>query len=252
MQLGRVLLDGASTPQRVIIEKKQWFSWEGDDWLQPIRGQEIEGSGRLVAPLQPGKIVCVGLNYLDHVTENDPNRTVPDEPVIFMKPPSAVIGPGDPIVIANREHRTDYEAELALVIGKTARNVAASDWRGYIAGFTCANDVSDRVLQKKDGQWIRAKGYHTYCPVGPWIETDLDLDQAVVQSRLDGELRQSQPVSSMIFPLPRLIEFITGVMTLDPGDLVLTGTPFNVGPMQPGDTIEISVSGIGTLSNPVE
>ncbi len=252
MQLGRVLLDGASAPQRVIIEKKQWFAWEGDDWLHPVRGERIEGSGRLVAPLRPGKIVCVGLNYLDHVTENDPNRTIPDEPVIFMKPPSAVIGPGEPIKIANREHRTDYEAELALVIGKTARGVAASDWRGYIAGFTCANDVSDRVLQKKDGQWIRAKGFYTYCPVGPWIETDLDLDQAVVQSRLDGELRQNQPVSSMIFPIPRLIEFITGVMTLEPGDLVLTGTPFNVGPMQSGETIDVSVSGIGTLSNPVE
>jgi 2-keto-4-pentenoate hydratase/2-oxohepta-3-ene-1,7-dioic acid hydratase in catechol pathway len=205
----------------------------------------------LVAPLDPGKIVCVGLNYLDHVTENDPNRSVPDEPVIFMKPTSAVIGPGDTITIANRDHRTDYEAELALVIGKTAKGVSAGDWRGYVAGFTCANDVSDRVLQKKDGQWIRAKGFHTYCPVGPWIETELDLEQAVVQSRLNGELRQDQPVSSMIFPLPRLVEFITSVMTLDPGDLVLTGTPFNVGPMQPGDSIEVSVSGIGTLANSV-
>lgn len=251
MQLGRVLLDGETTPRRVVIDKETWVAWEGDDWMQPVKGARIEGNGHLVAPLEPGKIVCVGLNYLDHVTENDPNRTVPDEPVIFMKPTSAVIGPGDTINIANRENRTDYEAELALVIGKTAKGIAAADWRGYVAGFTCANDVSDRVLQKKDGQWIRAKGFHTYCPVGPWIETALDLDKAVVQSRLNGDLRQDQPVSSMIFPLSRLVEFISSVMTLEPGDLVLTGTPFNVDPMQPGDTIEVSISGIGTLANPV-
>ena len=251
MQLGRVLPDGATTPQRVIIDHDGWHAWEGENWFDPARGAPLEGPGVLLAPVQPGKIVCVGLNYLDHVTENDPNRTVPDEPVIFMKPPSAVIGPGEAIVIANRDHRTDYEAELALVIGNTARNVSSAKWRDYVAGFTCANDVSDRVLQKKDGQWIRAKGFHTYCPIGPWIETDLDLERAVVQSRLNGELRQDQPVSSMIFPIPRLFEFITGIMTLEPGDLVLTGTPFNVGPMQPGDTIDISISGIGTLSNPV-
>lgn len=251
MKLGRVILDGETAPQRIIIEKDAWYAWEDDDWLAPRKGPRIAGSGHLVAPLDPGKIVCVGLNYLDHVTENDPNRTVPDEPVIFMKPPSAVIGPGEPIRIANPGNRTDYEAELALVIGKPARDVPAADWRAYVAGFTCANDVSDRVLQKKDGQWIRAKGFHTYCPVGPWIETDLDLDGAVVQSRLNGELRQNQPVRSMIFPIPVLMEFITGIMTLEPGDLVLTGTPFNVGPMQPGDSVEVSVSGIGTLGNPV-
>lgn len=195
MRLGRVVLDGETTPRRVIIDKEAWFTWEGDDLLHPQKGVKIEGSGHFVAPFVPGKIVCVGLNYLDHVTENDPNRSVPDEPVIFMKPPSALIGAEDSIVIANRDNRTDYEAELALVIGKTARNVSAADWRGSIAGFTCANDVSDRVLQKKDGQWVRAKGYDTYCPVGPWIETELDLDSAVVQSRLNGELRQNQPVS---------------------------------------------------------
>lgn len=251
MRLGRVVIDGETTPRRVVIEENDWFAWEGDDWLAPRKGPKIEGNGRLVAPLEPGKIVCVGLNYLDHVTENDPNRTVPDEPVLFMKPPSAVIGPGETIHIANKDNRTDYEAELALVIGKTASRVSANDWRAYVAGFTCANDVSDRVLQKKDGQWIRAKGFYTYCPVGPWIETELDLDSAVVQSRLNGELRQDQPVSSMIFPVPMLFEYITGIMALEPGDLVLTGTPFNVGPMRTGDSIEVSVSGIGVLANPV-
>jgi 2-keto-4-pentenoate hydratase/2-oxohepta-3-ene-1,7-dioic acid hydratase in catechol pathway len=251
MRLGRVLLDGETTVRRVVIEEKAWYAWEGDAWLSPKKGEKIEGSGRLVAPLDPGTIVCVGLNYLDHVTERDPNRTVPEEPVLFMKPASAVIGPGDTIEIANPQNQTDYEAELALVVGKTARDVPRANWREYIAGFTCANDVSDRTLQKKDGQWVRAKGFHTYCPVGPWIETELDLDRAVVQSRLNGELRQDQAVSTMLFPIPLLVEYISGIMTLDPGDLILTGTPFNVGPMKPGDQIEVSVSGIGTLANSV-
>ncbi|MEZ4530971.1 MAG: fumarylacetoacetate hydrolase family protein [Thermomicrobiales bacterium] len=251
MRLGRVVLDSETTPRRVVIDKTEWFAWEGDDWLAPVKGAKIESEGRLVAPLAPGKIVCVGLNYLDHVTERDPNRKIPDEPVLFMKPTSSVIGPGETIRIANPEHQTDYEAELALVIGKTARDVPRSEWRNYIAGFTCANDVSDRTLQKKDGQWVRAKGFHTYCPVGPWIETELDLAQAVVQSRLNGELRQNQAVSTMHFPVPQLVEYISHIMTLDPGDLILTGTPFNVGPMKAGDQIEVSVSGIGTLANSV-
>ena len=129
MQLGRVLLDGETTPRRVVIDKKDWYAWEGDDWLHPEKGEKIIGDGHLVAPLEPGKIVCVGLNYLDHVTERDPNRNVPDEPVLFMKPTSSVIGPGDTITIANPENQTDYEAELALVIGKTARDVPQADWR---------------------------------------------------------------------------------------------------------------------------
>jgi 2-keto-4-pentenoate hydratase/2-oxohepta-3-ene-1,7-dioic acid hydratase in catechol pathway len=251
MQLGRVLLDGETSPRRVVIEKKDWYAWEGDDWLHPAKGEKIDREGCLIAPLEPGKIVCVGLNYLDHVTERDPSRKVPDEPALFMKPTSSVIGPGDTITIANPENQTDYEAELALVIGRTARDVPQADWRRYIAAFTCANDVSDRTLQKRDGQWVRAKGFHTYCPVGPWIETELDLDQAVVRSRLNGELRQNQAVSTMLFPVPMLIEYISHIMTLDPGDLVLTGTPFNVGALTSGDTIEASVSGIGWLANPV-
>lgn len=252
MQLGRVVLDGETAPRRVVIEETDWFTWEGDDWLAPEKGVKIENNGRLVAPLDPGKIVCVGLNYLDHVTERDANRSVPEEPVLFMKPPSSVIGPGETIRIANPGNQTDYEAELALVVGRTARDVSQANWRAYVAGFTCANDVSDRTLQKKDGQWVRAKGFHTYCPVGPWIETELDLSQAVVQSRLNGELRQNQAVSTMLFPIPLLVEYISHIMTLDPGDLILTGTPFNVGPMTAGDEIEVSVSGIGTLANRVQ
>ena len=234
---------------------------EGDNWYR-LEGDFAQGFSRaeslragldveLLAPIEPAKIVCVGLNYLAHVTENDPTRTVPEEPVLFMKPPSSVIGPEATIRIANPENRTDYEAELAVIIGKTARNIAAAEAFDHIFGYTCANDVSDRVLQKKDGQWVRAKGYDTYCPVGPWIETELDLDSAQVESFLNGEARQSQGASTMLFPLPELISFMSGVMTLNPGDLILTGTPEGVGPMANGDRIEVSVSGIGTLANPV-
>ena len=168
---------------------------------------------RLLAPLDPKKIVCVGLNYAAHVTERDATRKIPEEPVLFMKPTSSVIGPDETIHIANPQNQTDYEAELALVVGKTARDVPAANWREYIAGFTCANDVSDRTLQKKDGQWVRAKGFHTYCPVGPWIETELDLESAVVQSRLYGELRQNQAVSTMLLLGGAAVAAVAGIAT---------------------------------------
>jgi 2-keto-4-pentenoate hydratase/2-oxohepta-3-ene-1,7-dioic acid hydratase in catechol pathway len=205
----------------------------------------------LLPPVQPGKIVCVGLNYAAHVTENDASRTVPDEPVIFMKPPSSLIGHGEPIVIAHPDHRTDYEAELAIVIGTRCRNVAEADAPQYVLGYTAANDVSDRDLQQKDGQWVRAKGFDTYCPLGPCIVTDLDVSDTAVASRLNGEPRQSQTTASMIFNPNHLIAVISGVMTLEPGDLILTGTPEGVGPMKAGDTIEVEVGGVGILRNPV-
>lgn len=205
----------------------------------------------ILPPVQPGKIICVGLNYRAHVTENDPDRQVPDEPVLFMKPPSALIGHGATIRIARPEHRTDHEAELVLVMGTTARDVMESEAMSYVLGVTAGNDVSDRVLQKKDGQWIRAKGYDTYCPVGPWVATDLDLSDLKVESRLNGVVRQSQTTASMIWSPAQLVSYISGIMTLEPGDLVMTGTPEGVGPMQPDDTIEIEVGGVGILRNSV-
>jgi 2-keto-4-pentenoate hydratase/2-oxohepta-3-ene-1,7-dioic acid hydratase in catechol pathway len=242
-----------SNPRYGIVENEHVLAAKGDidTGLTPVEVDTPLSEARLLAPVEPTKIVCVGLNYLAHVTENDPTRSVPDEPVIFMKPLSALIGPGDEIRIVNLEHRTDYEAELAVVIGRLADNVSEVEALNYVRGYTCANDVSDRVLQKKDGQWIRAKGFRTYCPVGPWIETDLDLGEAVVQSRLNGELRQQQAVSTLIFNIPFLISYISRIMTLNPGDLLLTGTPEGVGSMTPGDVIEVEVTGIGTLSNPV-
>ncbi|MFT4037547.1 MAG: fumarylacetoacetate hydrolase family protein [Thermomicrobiales bacterium] len=226
----------------------------------PFLGEEVTSTGEeiatlgdveLLAPTDPGKIICIGLNYLAHVTERDPNRKVPEEPVMFMKPQSSLIGPGQTIEIANLDHRTDHEAELALIIGKTARHVSEEDALSYVAGYTVANDVSDRDLQKKDGQFIRAKGFDTYCPVGPWVETDLDITDLPVRSRVNRDTRQDQTTASMMWKPAFLVSYISGVMTLNPGDLILTGTPEGVGPLKPGDTIECEVGGIGVLSNPV-
>ncbi len=253
MRIGRVIERETGNSVEGIIEGDSVYRLTGDLFESPSRGDLIGPVSEMqfAPPLRPGKIVCVGLNYLAHVTENDPTRQVPDEPVIFMKPPSALIGSGDAIQIANPSNRTDYEAELAVVIGRTTRAVAPEDALSHVFGYTCANDVSDRVLQKKDTQWVRAKGFDTYCPLGPWIETELDLESTVVSSKVNGEVRQSQSVSTMIFPVPLLISFISGVMTLERGDVILTGTPEGVGPLQAGDTVEVSVTGIGTLTNPV-
>jgi 2-keto-4-pentenoate hydratase/2-oxohepta-3-ene-1,7-dioic acid hydratase in catechol pathway len=248
--------DGASGEARYgLLEDGTVYAASGDPFTGPgmTPGAAVGALDALtlLPPVQPGKIVCVGLNYAAHVTENDASRTVPDEPVVFMKPPSSLIGAGEPIVIANPDHRTDYEAELAIVIGRRARNVAEAEAFDYVLGFTAGNDVSDRDLQQKDGQWVRAKGFDTYCPLGPCIATDIDVANAKVESRLNGEVRQSQTTASMIFNPRFLISFISGVMTLEPGDVILTGTPEGVGPMKAGDTIEVEVGGVGVLRNPV-
>ena len=168
-----------------------------------------------------------------------------------MKPPSAVIGPGDMIELANPQNQTDYEAELAIVIGKKAKNVEPGDAADYILGYTAANDVSDRVQQKGDGQWIRAKGYDTYCPLGPVIATDIEPGNLRIGSKLNGVQRQDSNTNDLIFDVPFLVSFLSKVMTLNPGDIILTGTPEKVGGMQPGDMIEVEVEGIGKLTNTV-
>jgi 2-keto-4-pentenoate hydratase/2-oxohepta-3-ene-1,7-dioic acid hydratase in catechol pathway len=205
----------------------------------------------LVAPLDPGKIVAIGLNYVDHVTELDKSRKLPEFPVMFMKPPSGVIGPDAEIRLANPANDTHYEAEICVVIGKTATDVDEASALDYVFGYTCGNDVSDRVVQYAGGQWIQGKGYDTYCPLGPCIETDLDVSNVRVQSRLNGENRQNETTASLIFSIPFLISYVSKVMTLNPGDVIMTGTPAGVGPMKAGDTIEIDVEGIGVLRNPV-
>ena len=197
----------------------------------------------------PSKIVCVGRNYADHAREL--GNEAPSEPIIFLKPPSAVLAPGGRIVRPPQSQRVDFEGELALVIGREARNVAEGSWRDFVAGFTCANDVTARDLQKKDVQFTRGKSFDTFCPIGPWIETDLDPASLRLITRVNGEVRQDGNTSQMIFSCGFIIAFITSIMTLAPGDVVLTGTPAGVGPLNAGDTVEVEIEGIGTLRNVV-
>lgn len=210
----------------------------------------LAGEFSLLTPAVPSKIVALGVNYRKHAPEL--GHELPKEPLLFMKPPSALVNPGDPICIANEENRTDYEAELVVVIGKPCRNIAAADAPAYILGYTCGNDVSDRVLQKLDGQWIRAKGYDTYCPIGPHIVTDISPENLRVQAILNGRVVQDGSTADMITGVCEAVAFISRVMTLNPGDLIMTGTPNGIGPLTAGDSIEIRIAGIGSLVNPVQ
>jgi len=215
-------------------------------------GQVVPLNGvRLLAPVLPSKIICVGLNYALHVKESQSATKIPEEPVLFMKPPTAVIGPGAEIVYPASSSRVDYEAELAVVIGQTAHNVSVNDAEDYIWGYTCLNDVTARDLQKRDGQWTRGKGFDTFCPVGPWVETDLGYEGLTVESLLNDRQKQSGNTMDMVFSVPFLVSYISRIMTLLPGDVISTGTPEGISPMQPGDTIEIRISGIGSLINQV-
>ncbi len=203
----------------------------------------------LRAPVEPSKIVCIGLNYHAHVAASFSADKPPEYPLIFLKPPSSLIGPGDKIVHPSQSERVDYEAELGVIIGKTARNVPVEDAEKHIFGFTCVNDVTARDLQKKDGQWSRAKGFDTFCPVGPWIVSTLNWSDVLVEGILNDKIMQSGRTSLMIFNIPYLISYISSAMTLLPGDLISTGTPSGIAPMKSGDTIEVRVEGIGSLTN---
>jgi len=204
---------------------------------------------RLLAPVLPGKIICVGRNYAEHAREQ--NVDVPEIPLLFLKPPSAVIGPGDHIVLPPQSRQVEHEGELAVVIGRTGRWISSGDALQYVCGYTVANDVTARDLQRRDGQWTRGKGFDTFCPLGPWIETDLDPADVLVQTRVNDEMRQMASSREMMFPVDQLIAFISSVMTLNPGDVILTGTPAGIGPLRAGDTVEVTVEGIGSLKNPV-
>ncbi len=203
----------------------------------------------LLAPCRASKIVLVGLNYRDHAREL--GMKIPENPIIFIKPPTTLIGPGGKIIYPRGVKRLDYEAELALVIKKTARNVKEKDAGRYILGYTCLNDITARDQQQKDIQWTRAKTYDTFCPLGPWLETSLTPGQLQVQSILNKKTVQDSNTKNFIFSVNRLVSFISGIMTLMPGDVISTGTPSGIGPMKPGDTIEIEIEGIGTLRNKV-
>ena len=200
--------------------------------------------------VEPSKIVCVGRNYAAHAKEL--GNAVPERPMLFFKPPSAIIGPGETIMLPAVSAQVEYEAEIGVVIGTRATRVAAADAMQHVRGFTCGNDVTCRDLQKPDGQWGRAKGFDTFCPVGPVVAEGLDWRNLEVIGRVNGEVRQHAPVSDMIFSIPVLIEYISHVMTLVPGDLILTGTPEGVGRLFPGDTVEVEIPGVGVLSNSVQ
>jgi 2-keto-4-pentenoate hydratase/2-oxohepta-3-ene-1,7-dioic acid hydratase in catechol pathway len=204
---------------------------------------------KLLAPCAPSKIVAVGINYRDHAGEM--GHDLPPDPVIFLKPSTAVIGPEEEIIKPGKDVRVDHEAEIALVISRKCKDVSASDAAQYIFGYTCCNDVTAREIQKKDGQWTRGKGYDTFCPLGPWIETELDAGNATVESRLNGVVKQHSNTGMMINSIGRIVEFVSAVMTLLPGDVITTGTPAGIGPLQSGDLIEIEVGGIGILRNTV-
>jgi len=203
----------------------------------------------LLVPCQPTKIVCIGRNYSEHAKEL--GNEAPPEPIIFLKPPSALLAPFGTIVRPPISQRVDHEGELAIVIGKRAKNVRAAQWRDYVRGFACANDVTARDVQKKDVQFTRGKGFDTFAPIGPCIETELDVSALSLQTRVNGEIRQNGNTRDMIFKCDFLIEFITTVMTLEPGDVILTGTPSGVGPLAAGDTVEVEIEGIGVLRNAV-
>ncbi|AFM25737.1 fumarylacetoacetate hydrolase family protein [Desulfomonile tiedjei] len=226
---------------------------EGEEIL-PAAGQQFPrrfqlNQVKLLPPCVPSKIVAVGLNYRDHAEEL--HLTLPEEPLLFMKPSTSVIGPGDSVSLPPQSQRVDYEAELGIVIAKTARRVGLDEARDYILGYTCLNDVTARDLQTKDGQWTRAKGFDTFCPIGPWIDTEIDPTDLGIELYLNGERKQRSRTSNLIFSPAELVAFISGVMTLQPGDVIATGTPSGIGPMKHGDNVEVRIEGIGSLVNPI-
>jgi 2-keto-4-pentenoate hydratase/2-oxohepta-3-ene-1,7-dioic acid hydratase in catechol pathway len=232
----------------------------GSDEVQVLRGTFFEDplptgervpldDVRLLAPVLPSKVVCVGKNYEAHAAEF--GMDLPEEPLLFLKPSTAVIGPGDVIELLPVSRRVDYEGELGVVIGRIAKNVRAEDASRVILGFTCGNDVTLRDLQRTDDQWCRAKGFDGSCPVGPWVETEVDPTDVVVETRLNGEVRQHASTADLVFGVAGLVEYITGFMTLLPGDVLLTGTPEGVGKLATGDVVEVEIEGVGTLRNEV-
>jgi 2-keto-4-pentenoate hydratase/2-oxohepta-3-ene-1,7-dioic acid hydratase in catechol pathway len=251
MKLVRFVAPGNPGPACGVVVNDEVAELEGDFFTAADRRKAYHplAGVKLLPPCSPTKVVAVGLNYGDHAREL--GFPIPDEPVIFLKPPTAIIGPGDAIVYPRASSQVDFEAELGVVIRDRISKVTPGEAYRHILGYTCANDVTARDLQKKDGQWTRAKSFDTFCPVGPWIETDLDPGDLLVESYLNGERKQSSRTSQLIFRIDQLVSFISGIMTLYPGDLIITGTPAGIGPLQPGDEVEVRIEGIGSLKNAV-
>lgn len=204
---------------------------------------------KLLAPSEPSKIVCVGRNYVEHAKEL--GNEVPKVPLIFLKPPSSVISNGDTILLPPQSSQVEHEGELVVVIGRSGRHITAENARKHILGYTVGNDVTARDLQNLDSQWTRAKGFDTFCSFGPWIDTEFDPADAILSCRVNGQMRQMASTRDIVFNVPTLVAFISSVMTLEPGDLIFTGTPAGVGPLKNGDEVVVEIEGLGTLRNPV-
>jgi 2-keto-4-pentenoate hydratase/2-oxohepta-3-ene-1,7-dioic acid hydratase in catechol pathway len=236
------------------------YGWLLDDRVGPIDGvpfgeyRRLEAelpleSVRLLAPVIPGKIICVGRNYAEHAKEH--GSEVPDIPLLFFKPPSAVIGINEKIVLPPQSQQVEHEGELVVIIGKSGRWIQPEEATDYVLGYSIGNDVTARDLQRRDNQWTRAKGFDTFCPLGPWIETDLDPADALITCRVNEEMRQMASSREMVFTVQQLIAYASSIMTLNPGDAIMTGTPAGVGPLKAGDVVEVNIEGIGALRNPV-
>jgi 2-keto-4-pentenoate hydratase/2-oxohepta-3-ene-1,7-dioic acid hydratase in catechol pathway len=238
-------------PRFAVVEGEELAVVTGDPLYTPIQftGERVPlDDARLLAPVIPrSKVLGIGRNYAEHAVEL--GNEVPPEPLVFLKPNTSVVGPGDPVVLPAASQRVDYEGELAVVIGRVCRDVPVERAGEVILGYTCANDVTARDLQKADGQWWRAKGYDSFCPLGPYLATGIDPSDLRVMTRLDGRTVQDGRTSQMIYDIPSLVAFVTSAMTLLPGDVLLTGTPAGVGPMGPGNRVEVEVEGIGVLHN---
>ena len=243
-------------------ENKIGYGILENEMVQPLDGGFLDPKSKpigillslneisLLAPVEPSKVICVGLNYALHIKEM--NHSLPEDPIIFMKAQSSVIGSGAEIIYPKISQSVEYEAELAVVIGKTIKGVSEIKAAEAIFGYTCANDVTARDLQKKDGQWTRAKSFDTFCPIGPWVVTDIDPSHLDIQLLLNGVVKQSSNTQNFISSVPKLVSFISQVMTLNPGDMILTGTPEGVGPMQPGDEVIVRIQKVGELRNTIK
>jgi 2-keto-4-pentenoate hydratase/2-oxohepta-3-ene-1,7-dioic acid hydratase in catechol pathway len=233
------------------------FRVDGVEMAGSVEGEEVIAPGHrlplaavdLLAPCVPSKIVCVGRNYAEHASEL--GNVPPKEPLLFFKPPSAVLAPGASIVYPRQSTRVDFEGELGVVVGRRCHNVTRASALDYVLGFTIVNDVTARDLQQSDGQWARAKGFDTFAPIGPWIVSELDWQGVRITTRLNGIVKQDASTASMLFDVPTLIEYISAAFTLEPGDVIATGTPSGIAPMQAGDTVAVEIEGIGTLTNRV-
>jgi 2-keto-4-pentenoate hydratase/2-oxohepta-3-ene-1,7-dioic acid hydratase in catechol pathway len=236
------------------------FGWVNNDRVGRIEGfpfgeyKRVEAtllmdSVQLYSPVMPGKIICVGRNYAEHIKEQD--AEAPTTPLLFLKPPSSVIGPMQTILLPPQSQQVDHEAELVVVIGKRGRWIQPSDAQSHIYGYTIGNDVTARDLQRLDGQWTRSKGFDTFCSLGPWIDTEFDSTDAMITCHVNSELRQMASTRDMIFHVDQIITFASSIMTLEPGDVIMTGTPAGISPLQPGDFVEVAIDGLGKLRNPV-